>query len=303
MSASDSGPPFRRASDDYCTVFALSVWSAITLIAAVLISRRLGGAFRADLGAAVPCVSATLALLVSLAANTLWSAANSAVSGRKQVMAGAVTLLPPLTVAAALWNSPSTLIGGYLAALSVLSALAIIVIGNLSRVAGGGPQLFGINNGRGEVLLPIADRRGSQRSGDDAPAAPCLPAMPSNAGAALPVDEPLDDEADECDPSILQWITRRQLAGGAEAVEGSLRMHFGPGEQSAVAHVSFVPPLCDRPRAECQALVDFDGRVRIGLAQAYGLRIEARRSKSDSGPISIDVGFLAQVGALQSAAA
>ena len=115
----------------------------------------------------------------------------------------------------------------------------------------------------------------------------------------MAVDERIDEEAGEGDPSILQWMTRRQLADGAEAVEGSVRIHFGPGERSAVAHVSFIPPLSDRPRAECQVLADFDGRVRIGVAQAYGLRIEARRSESASHAISIDVGFSANVRAVQ----
>jgi hypothetical protein len=120
---------------------------------------------------------------------------------------------------------------------------------------------------------------------------------------APPIDETIDEEAGEGDPSVLQWMTRRQLPAGGEAVEGSIRIQFESGERSAVAHISFIPPLPDRPRAECQVLVDFEGRVRIGVAQAYGLRIEARRSESGLKAASIDVGFSAQALAVQSAAA
>jgi hypothetical protein len=125
----------------------------------------------------------------------------------------------------------------------------------------------------------------------------------TEAVVSAPLDETIDEEAGEGDPSVLQWMTRRQLSTGGEAVEGSIRIHFEPGERSAVAHVSFIPPLPDRPRAECQVLFDFEGRVRIGVAQAYGLRIEARRSDSGLKKTSIDVGFSAQARAVQSAAA
>ena len=132
MSASVSGRLPPRSRDDFRVVFAMTVWSAITLIAAVLISRRVGGAFRADMGAVAPCLAATAAVLFSLVANALWCAANSTASGRNQIVASAVTLIPPLALAAALWTSPSAFIGGYLAALFVLSALATIVIRDLS---------------------------------------------------------------------------------------------------------------------------------------------------------------------------
>jgi hypothetical protein len=137
----------------------------------------------------------------------------------------------------------------------------------------------------------------------DAPEESVRPAAVSQAGAPLPLEELPREEPEEEDPSILQWMTRRQLADGVEAVEGSVRIHFAIGERSAVAHVSFIPPLSDRPSAECQVLDEFNGRVRIGVAQAYGLRIEARRSESVSHPLAVDVGFSAQVRAAQSAAA
>ncbi len=274
MSASVSGRLPPRSRDDFRVVFAMTVWSAITLIAAVLISRRVGGAFRADMGAVAPCLAATAAVLFSLVANALWCAANSTASGRNQIVASAVTLIPPLALAAALWTSPSAFIGGYLAALFVLSALATIVIRDLSPSAAGRTRRFRTDMRKEPVPSPITDQRAGYPPRGDAAGASCPLDGAPEASDSLAVDERIDEEAGEGDPSILQWMTRRQLADGAEAVEGSVRIHFGPGERSAVAHVSFIPPLSDRPRAECQVLADFDGRVRIGVAQAYGLRIE-----------------------------
>jgi hypothetical protein len=296
-----------RGSDDFRTVFAMSVWSAITLIAAALISRRVAGAFRADIGAATPCVAATVACLASMAAHALWSSANSALSGRKQFVAAAATLIPPLALAGAFWTSPSALIGGYLAALMILSVLATIVIRDLSTGAAGRTQWFPIDLPQGPATSPISDHRARCSHGGNHPEALCPPSVAAEVNARVTPDETneetIDEEAGAGDPSILQWMTRRQLADGAETVEGSVRIHFAPGERSAVAHVSFVPPLSDRPRAECQVFVDFDGRVRIGVAQAYGLRIEARRSDSPPHGISIDIGFSAHVRAAQKAAA
>lgn len=282
-----------RSPGDLRTVFALTVWSGITLLAAVLISRRVGGAFRSDIGTSVPCLVATLAFLLSMAANALWCTVHSSASVRKQVVAGAMTLVPPLVLAAALWTFPSAFISGYLAALLVLSVLATIVIRDLTSSPASERR-------QGSVPLPIADERVEHLPRAERPKTSC---PLTEAVGSAPIDETIDEEAGEGDPSVLQWMARRQLPAGGEAVEGSIRIHFEPGERSAVAHVSFIPPLPDRPSAECQVLVDFEGRVRIGVAQAYGLRIEARRSESGLKAASIDVGFSAQARAVQSAAA
>jgi hypothetical protein len=283
-----------RSPGDLRTVFALTIWSGITLIAAVLISRRVGGAFRSDIGSSAPCLVATLAFLLSMAANALWCTVNPSASVRKQIVAGAVTLVPPFALAAALWTSPSAFVGGYLAALLVLSVLATIAIRDLAPSPANDMRQVSASS-------PVADGRAGHPPRAETPKASCP--LIAVADASMPIDETVDEEAGEGDPSILQWMTRRQLPEGGETVEGSVRIHFGAGERSAVAHVSFIPPLPDLPRAECQVLVDFEGRVRIGMAQAYGLRIEARRPESGLKATSIDVGFSAQARAVQNAAA
>jgi hypothetical protein len=281
---------------DFRAVFASTVWTAVTLIAAVLLSRRLAGALGTIRPVALPCVAGTMATCVSLAAHALWSAANPSASGRKQAIAATLTILPTIVIADVLWTFPSALTGGYLAALFVFAALATLFIRdfvpresqNVERVEG--------------VVSSALESKPAHRQIPPVPPRPIDP--PTIEGVALPFDEPIDEgTCDESDPTLSQTIVRRQLTEGAEIVEGTVRIHFGPGARAAVAHVSFVPPLVEKPRTECQVLSDFDGRVRIGLSQAYGLRFEARRSEPTEEAGDVLVGFSAEVRAVKSEAA
>ena len=237
-----------------------------------------------------------MATFVSLAAHALWSAANPAASGRKQAIAAALTILPAVVIADVLWTSPSALTGGYLAALFVFAALATLFIRdfvpnesqNVERLEDIASSALESKPAHGQIP-PLTTR-------------PIDP--PTIEGVALPFDEGIDEETgDEADPTLSQTIVRRQLTGGSEIVEGTVRIHFGPRARTAVAHVSFVPPLNEKPQAECQVLSELDGRVRIGLSQAYGLRIEARRSEPAEEAADVLVGFSAEVRAVKSEAA
>jgi hypothetical protein len=292
-----------RSRDEVRLALSLTIWSVISLVAAVLLSRRVAGAFRAETGAAVPCLASTAAVLVSLAAHAIWRTTATNPSLRKRTVAATLTLIPPLILGAALWTSPSAFIAGYFGALLGLSALATIVIGDFNSSAIPVTQLFTIARRQPSASSPITEQSAAGESHPDTPHASSSMMAASSADLSLEVDESDEDQGGEGDPSVLQWLTRRLLPDGAEAVEGSVRIHFGAGERFAVAHVSFNPPLSERPNAECQVLVDFDGRVRIGVARAYGLRIEARRAESTPRPVSVDVGFSANVRAAQSAAA
>ncbi len=292
MSAIIEDRSFIRGHKDVRVVFASTVWTAITLIAAVLLSRRLAGAFGTIRPVALPCIAGTVATFISLAAHALWSAANPAASGRRQAIAAAFTILPAIVIADVLWTSPSALSGGYLAALFSFAVLATLFIRDfvpreseiVERVEGVASSAVESKPALGQIP-PITPR-------------PIDP--PTIKEVALPFDEEAGDEAD---PTLWQTIVRRQLTEGSEFVEGTVRIHFGSGARTAVAHVSFVPPLAKKPQAECQVLSDFDGRVRIGLSQAYGLRIEARRSGLAEEAMDVLVGFTAEVRAAKSEAA
>lgn len=216
MSAIIEDRSFIRGHKDVRVVFASTVWTAITLIAAVLLSRRLAGAFGTIRPVALPCIAGTVATFISLAAHALWSAANPAASGRRQAIAAAFTILPAIVIADVLWTSPSALSGGYLAALFSFAVLATLFIRDfvpreseiVERVEGVASSAVESKPALGQIP-PITPR-------------PIDP--PTIKEVALPFDEEAGDEAD---PTLWQTIVRRQLTEGSEFVEGTVRIHFG----------------------------------------------------------------------------
>src|ERR1700685_2426248 len=295
----------REGRPHFAGRLAIAIWSGLTLAAAVLISRRQGGAFTAEMGAATPCLAGTFAVVLSLSADVLWHMANSAPAPRQERVAFGLAVLPPLGWIAAFWpasfsNPSSPFIGGYLAGLSVVAAVAAVLVADLFTT-------LDALNGTGESARGapgFPPQASATPTGATMPAAFAKPAADAREDEVESEDTALPfEENEEADPSILQWMTRRQLMDGGQTVEGAVRIAFDPGSRLAVAHVAFVPPLSGRPEAQCHVLADFNGRVRIGTAMPYGLRIEARRGESESGPLTIEVAFSAQSRAAQTAAA
>jgi len=302
-----------RDAENVRTAFPIAVWSAITLFATVIVSRRAGGAFSTPMAAWAPCFAATVAAVLSLLANAVWSTGvSSAALMRSRILAAIVTLVPPLGLGLALWTSPSVFAGGYLAALFVVSTLATVVIDDLAsagaawkRVAH--PTLIVANPAPLthvpplELPMPSHPATAIETVEPPTPTADLHPAE-LEIGAEEAGEEFAEDLREE-DPSLVQWMTRRLLPDGRELVEGSVRIGFSRGEKLAVAHVSFVPPLAGRPGVECHVTTDFDGRARVATTRSYGLRIEARRSDDAVASASVDVAFSAQVPLSHAAAA
>ena len=107
---------------------------------------------------ATPCLAATMAVLLSLFANAVWCTVNAYASSRKQIVAAALTLLPPLAMGRALWTSHSTLVGGYLGGLGLIAAVATVAITDLSPVAGGRLQAIATELQKESVFRPKLTR-------------------------------------------------------------------------------------------------------------------------------------------------
>jgi hypothetical protein len=311
-----------RAPDDFRKVFALTTETAIALVTVVVVSRRLSGSFSGPVAPAVPCLVAALAALLSLAALALWRQAAPARFRQAWIPLAALALavLAPLALGAALWLTPSAFVGGYLAALALVSLVGAVAI---EDSAGG----FVLTDELRSALFARApaepDRLvNTTRDPERLVAAPLLEAPPATVSVPAADIEPgiepdielghesaeclvddsfadeesetLIDEEREADESIVQWMTRRRLADGGEVIEGAVRIELDPAEKVGVAHLAFSPPLACDPRAECHLLSDFEGRVRITAAKSYGLRIEARQSGQSSLAATINVAFSAQ---------
>jgi hypothetical protein len=307
MSAANRRRERPRQSDEFRKVFAVATETAIMLLTVVVVSRRLSGAFHEPVSPAVPCLVATLAALLSLAALTLGRQATPIVATRTWTRwtATAAAVFTPLALGAALWITPSAFVGGYLGALGVASLLAALAIDDLA--AG-----FVLTSSLRSALFQLGEHAGTGAMAT-ALSGHVVPRMPTQScghathqigvedGTGGAPDTPVDEESEampneerDCDDSIVQWMTRRRLPDGGEMIEGAVRIDLDPTEKIGVAHLSFSPPLGCDPKAECHLLCDFDGRVRITAAKSYGLRIEARQSDEATFGTTIKIAFSAE---------
>lgn len=95
------------------------------------------------------------------------------------------------------------------------------------------------------------------------------------------------------EPKVSQWIKRCLDDAGTERIEGSARIEFASGQKQATLHVPFVPALPAVPQVEAYVLDGAPVRLKIGFAQSFGVRIEARRSDSAQTALIVDIGFTA----------
>jgi hypothetical protein len=319
-----------RQPDDFRKVFALATETALTLVTVVVVSRRMSGAFRGPVSPAVPCLVATFAAVLSLAALALRTAAAVPLgSTRKRILPAVIAVMPPVGLGVALCVSPSLFVGGYLFALATASVLCAFAIDDWAGGFVVTSQLRSILFQSGATASPVSEpTKTKPRDPDGTGGSPasvhpagmeeqpwgtsrkCHPPIGSGQSTrvttAMPtataiVDSAVDEESDamldeesESDPSIVQWMTRRRLPDGGEIIEGAVRIDLDEAEKVGVAHLSFSPPLSCDPRAECHPLSDFGGRVRITVAKAYGLRIEARQSSEPTFSTTINVAFSAE---------
>lgn len=229
------------------TTHALSFAAAmgLSLIAAVVFSRRLFGSFVEDLavGEAVFYASCYSTATFSLA----WHL------GRVDRVFGAALapILAGLTLIAfvgGLSSNPQTL----LAALLAGSGMGAITYSSLRSV-------FGVQASRqigSEELFP-------------------------HEASLEPLSPPLSayDNEDEVLFDKVEVQLTRGLADGLTKVEGHLTFECLPKETVKHLHFPIWPPLPSPPTVDA-SLEGFPGRVRVALSRTYGFRIEVRRSET-----------------------
>ena len=75
---------------------------------------------------------------------------------------------------------------------------------------------------------------------------------------------------------MIQQLFRVREEGGQEAVYGTLRAEFQPGQRTAVIHVGFCPPLAYLPEIEAESLPGLPTRIKVVQALAHGVRLDVR---------------------------
>lgn len=81
-------------------------------------------------------------------------------------------------------------------------------------------------------------------------------------------------------------------ASGSEMVEGVAVVRFERGQKKANIHIPFSPPMKGTPEVEVECVGDEQLRLKVPMAQPYGMRIEARRSNT-SETLEAEIGFAA----------
>jgi hypothetical protein len=270
-----------------------AIWSVEIIMAAVLLSRRLAGGFTSPSNGWMACAAATVAVLFSVVA----------FRGSRRLRRGAVadglavfaTLVPPFTMALPLLPVVATVAVWYLVGLFSFSFMALLSIILTERSEAERIAVVQIDKvttqSRREVdstemssleaaLLSSADELLNERL-----------LSPESISLVLPEVE--SDSADaEPDCHVSQWMKRGRSPEGGEFIEGGLTLRFSSGQSHAVAHLPLQPALAAIPEVECEVLDNASVRLKVAARQAYGIRIEARRSGETSEETTAQIGFL-----------
>ena len=92
---------------------------------------------------------------------------------------------------------------------------------------------------------------------------------------------------------LIQWLSRKQDAQGAEVVEGMIRLELAAGQIQKAAHIAFTPSFAHAPEMECEPLGDAEVEVILGDVYPHGFRLEIRRVDSNRDAMEVEVGFQA----------
>jgi hypothetical protein len=287
--------------NDWRRTLAAALWTATTIMAAVVVSRRLGGHFAGGLPPAP--TSLIVALLTGLnmaAAALLKSATSDSAMQRWSVSLGVflAALVPPFAMGVSLLAAGSATGFPALVTLTLLCAVAMLVCGTDIRMpssASEPPSDIAVTVGPIETVDEISETRELAIA------------------AAIETDASLSlgefDETDEDDPAegdgqaFSQSMSRVTQNDGSETIEGTVTLRFDAGQQIGVVHLPFSPPLVGQPQVSCYLLEDLPVRLRVTATHTYGVRLEARRVETPTGEEEILVGYTVSASETQARAA
>jgi hypothetical protein len=242
----------------------------LIVIAVVLASRRIAGAFSAEAPAWAACLFATCAIAASLVAHGLLRSAG-AVGTRliNQAGAGIVTLVPPLALGLVLLPADSAAGLSYLLTLFLFAGVALALWDVGSRVEAAMPVTAGgISAG---TFNPLANFGASSANVDRQPSIFHPPSAMLHSASPIPPPHLTANQT---------WISRTVTPDGRECLEGVVHIPFTAGQKQAVVHLPFCPPFSTLPEVSCDSDDHADVRFKV-TAYTYGARVEAKRTAAD----------------------
>lgn len=286
--------------DDWKRAFARGAWTGLVVLAVILLSRRLDGAFENHMSTLGTLVITILATSVSLLANSLYhSAPTTGVSGRRRVAVGVLTLVTPAAMGIALLppQSGDAMFG--IGVLVFIAGFVMMQLGDHTTASTPTSHPLGVRSrmetarhesGRLRFTNPDVRRLHSRQLVDD-------DATPAVRRQGVPFETASPQAKDDrphilVDDSLAQWMTRRRLETGADCIEGSIRIQFEAGQKTAAIHVPFSPAFSSLPDLNCE-VGNAAIRAKVSTIYPYGARIELRRSADLDAEVRVAVGFCA----------
>lgn len=216
-------------------------------LAAFLLLRRLIGALDRPLGAPVVIIAALVAELGAFTLRTLlphtkFNATSTARTTRLQPLLAALPTVCAICVLAAL-TLPGTPAWG------MAFAWPVLIVGEAAH------------------WLPVFR--------------PSLFCLRSVRTTAVPATHPAATEEPEIPSGLVQQITRVRETN-RESLHALVRAEIPRGDQLAVVHLSFCPPLDSRPELTAHALDADNADVRITQAETFGARLEIRSPRAEA---------------------
>ncbi len=305
---------------DWRRTLAAALWTATTIMAVVIVSRRLGGHFAGGLHPAPTTLIVAVLTGMNMAAAALLksAAANSATqAGGRWTATLAIflaTLVPPFAMGVSLLAAGSATGFPALAALTLLCAVAMLVWDADVRF----PVLAdeqhrdlavtveSVNATQELEITESIETESIETGGLEIDVLSPLDALSAldplstlDEGAETEEDDPAFDDGQ----AFSQSMSRATQSDGSETIEGTVTLRFAAGQQIGVVHLPFCPPLAGQPEVNCYLLEDRPVRLRVTATHTYGVRLEARRIETTSGPEEIIVGYTVSASATQARAA
>lgn len=93
---------------------------------------------------------------------------------------------------------------------------------------------------------------------------------------------------------VLQQLTRRQLADGAEELTGWLRVPFAADQRTENVHVAFCPPFTTAPHLSVVQSAGPPARVKTAQLLPYGVRLDLKLSSPAGAHATVLLEFAAR---------
>lgn len=97
-----------------------------------------------------------------------------------------------------------------------------------------------------------------------------------------------------CPDDVVQQLTRSRGADGSDVLSGWLRVEMAPGQRSASLHVAFCPPFDRTPRLAIEQLSGPRARVKTVQLLPYGSRFDLKLDRPAEEAAAVMLRFLAR---------